>query len=171
MPKDLDREAGWITVRHGKGDKERIVAMGSLAWDDLERWLAIRRAHKVGSRSPVFCTLMRKSFGEPLSQPYVRGMLKRKARQAGFDDPGRVHAHALRHAFAVEHHRSGEPLDHLRRLLGHGSLAVTLAYLARIDPSEALESAQSLGTPEPPSEIEQLRREVAELRRLIPAIQ
>ena len=164
MPGDLDRNAGRLEVRHGKGGKPRTVAMGALAWDDLMRWVSVRRAHNIGPRSPLFCTLA----GKPLSQPYVRAMLKRKARQADFDDPGRVHSHPFRHAFAVEMHRAGKPLDDSRELLGHSSLATTTAYLARIDPSERLESARTLGS-EPLSEIEQLRREVAELRRLIPA--
>ena len=157
-PGDLDRDGGRIEVRNGKGGKARTVAMGPLAWDELDRWLVVRRKRGIGSDAPVFCTL----GGRPLAQPYIRGLLKRKARQAGFQDASRVHPHAFRHAFAVEMVRAGKPIEHLRRLLGHSSLAVTTAYLSRIDPEETLESARGLGG-EPLSEVEQLRQEVASL--------
>lgn len=164
LPSDLDPEAGRIRVREGKGGKERTVAMGPMAWAELDRWLEVRRGRGIGKTKPVFCTLS----GGHMAQPYVRGLLIRKGRQAGIQGAGRVHPHAFRHAFAVELHRAGKPLDHIRRLLGHSSLAITTAYLERIDPAEVLASAQEVDGPaEPPSEVEQLRAEVAELRALV----
>ncbi len=167
-PADLDRPTngkGWIAVRHGKGDSERVTEMPASAWDTLDRWLTVRRkrVRPLPRNAPVFCTLR----GRELSQPYVRTMLRRKARQAGLDTR-RVHPHAFRHAFAVELHRNGTPIDHVRRLLGHSSLGVTGAYLARIDPDEVLDSARALDTPEE-SEIDALRRELAELRAKVGA--
>jgi site-specific recombinase XerD len=164
VPADLDRKAGRIRVREGKGDKERVVAMGPMAWAELDRWLEVRRARGIGKTKPVFCTLS----GGHMAQPYVRALLIRKGRQAGIQGTGRVHPHAFRHAFAVELHRAGKPLDHIRRLLGHTNLAITTAYLERIDPADVLASAQEVDGPaEPPSEVEQLRAEVAELRALV----
>jgi site-specific recombinase XerD len=158
-PKDLDPEAGRITVREGKGKKPRVVAMGSLSWDVLDEWMRVRRKRGLGSSTkPVFCTL----DGDELKGAYVRAMLKRKATSAGID-PERVHPHAFRHAFAVDMHKAGKPIEHLRRLLGHANLAVTTHYLARIDPEEALDSARSLDGDDAPSEVALLRAEVARL--------
>jgi Phage integrase family len=89
-------------------------------------------------------------------------MLKRKAVQVGIEDASRVHPHAFRHAFAVELHKAGKPLDHIRRLLGHKSLKTTQVYLERIDPSEVYASAQSVDGPAEPSELEQLRAIIEE---------
>lgn len=166
MPDDLDRASGSIRVREGKGGKERIVAMGPMAWEEMDRWLDVRRLRGLGKSSPVFCTL----HGSQLAQQYVRAMLTRKAVQAGIEDASRVHPHAFRHAFAVELHRRGKPLDHIRRLLGHASLRTTQVYLERIDPSEVLASAQAVDGPAELTELEQLRAEVAGLSARLEAL-
>jgi integrase/recombinase XerD len=158
QPDDLDPKAGTIRVREGKGGKERIVAMGPLAWEDLRAWLKVRRLRKLPDGAPVFCTLS----GASLAPQYVRATLKRKAVQAGFQDASRVHPHAFRHAFAVELHKAGKPLDHIRRLLGHKSLKTTQVYLERIDPSEVYASAQSVDGPPEASELDQLRTLIAD---------
>ncbi len=127
-PQDLDARSRTIRVLHGKGDKARTVAMDSQAWEGLEDWLTLRNK----SWPLVFCTFQ----GKPLSQSYVRAMLPRLARRAGVER--RVHAHVFRHTFAVELARSGAPLPHIQRLLGHSSLATTSIYLAGLSPEEAL---------------------------------
>jgi len=158
LPADLDRKRERIQVREGKGGKARVVAMGSLSWDALDEWMRVRRKLGIGSTKPVFATL----DGGTIKGAYVRAMLKRKARRAGID-PELVHPHAFRHAFAVDLHRRNVPLDHIRRLLGHASLAGTTHYLERIDPEEALDSARSLDGDGDTSEVALLRREVAAL--------
>jgi site-specific recombinase XerD len=158
VPDDLDPVAGTITVRHGKGDKERVVGMGPVAWEELHRWLEVRRLRGVGSGAPVFCTLQ----GNALAPTYVRSMLRRKAHQASLD-ASRCHPHSFRHAFAVGLHRAGEPLDHIRRLLGHKSLTTTTVYLERIDPSDVIASAQRVDGPATMTELDQLRAEFASL--------
>jgi site-specific recombinase XerD len=48
-----------------------------------------------------------------------------------------VHAHAVRHAFAVELEREGATMSTIRDLLGHSSLAVTDRYLRRLGAGHA----------------------------------
>ncbi|MBA3734552.1 MAG: tyrosine-type recombinase/integrase [Actinobacteria bacterium] len=62
-----------------------------------------------------------------MDQSYVRHLLPRLAQRTGIEK--RVHAHALRHAFAVDLEREGAPLSTIRDLLGHSSAAVTDHYL------------------------------------------
>jgi site-specific recombinase XerD len=91
----------------------------------------------VGRRDcPIFCTLR----GNELNQSYVRHLLPRLARRAGIEK--RVHAHALRHSFAVELEREGAPLSTIRDLLGHSSAAVTDRYLRRVGASHAIDFAR-----------------------------
>ncbi len=40
--KDLDLDAGLVTVQHGKGDKRRIVGIDPGAAALIERWLVVR---------------------------------------------------------------------------------------------------------------------------------
>ena len=37
MPKDLDEKAGTLRVRHGKGDKARVVGLDPGAWAIIQR--------------------------------------------------------------------------------------------------------------------------------------
>jgi site-specific recombinase XerD len=136
-PKDVDLTSGTLIVQHGKGDKRRLVGLDAGTAALLERWFETRRRRRIRSQSPVFCTLA----GAPIDQSYVRHLLPRLARKAGIDK--RVHAHGLRHAYAVELEREGAPLSTIRDLLGHSSAAVTDRYLRRVGGGEAVAFARS----------------------------
>jgi site-specific recombinase XerD len=132
-PKDVDLTGGTLTVQHGKGDKRRVVGLDSGAAALLQRWLDVRGRRGINGRCPVFCTLS----GDEIDQSYIRHLLPRLAGKAGIGK--RVHAHALRHAYAVGLEREGLPISGIRDLLGHSSLAVTDRYLRRIGASEAID--------------------------------
>lgn len=135
-PKDLDLAGGTLVVQHGKGDKRRVVGVDAGTAALLARWLDVRATLRVGPSKPVFCTLR----GESLDQSYVRHLLPRLAARAGISK--RVHAHGLRHAYAVELEREGASLSTIRDLLGHSSAAVTDRYLRRIGASDAVSFAR-----------------------------
>lgn len=135
-PKDVDVDAGTITVQHGKGDKRRVVGLDAGAAALLQRWMEARKKLPVRRTSPVFCTLS----GEEIDTSYVRHLLPRLARRAGIEK--RVHAHGLRHAYAVELEREGAPISSIRDLLGHSSAAVTDRYLRRLGASDAVDFAR-----------------------------
>ena len=130
--KDVDLSAGTVIVQHGKGDKRRVVGLDAGTAALIERWLAVR-AKKIKARGPLFCTLK----GEALDPSYVRHLLPRLAKKAGIDK--RVHAHGLRHLFAVELEKEGASLSAIRDLLGHSSAAVTDRYLRRLGAGAAVE--------------------------------
>ena len=127
---------GTLVVQHGKGDKRRVVGVDAGTAALLGHWLDVHKL-LVGRRDcPIFCTLR----GNELNQSYVRHLLPRLARRAGIEK--RVHAHALRHSFAVELEREGAPLSTIRDLLGHSSAAVTDRYLRRVGASHAIDFAR-----------------------------
>lgn len=107
-PKDIDLEAGTLVVQHGKGDKRRVVGLDAGTAALIARWLEVRRQRGINGRARIFCTLR----GDELDQSYVRHLLPRLARKAGIEK--RVHAHALRHAYAVELEREGAPISSIR---------------------------------------------------------
>jgi site-specific recombinase XerD len=136
-PKDVDLDAGTLVVQHGTGDRRRVVGIDAGTGALILRWMQVRTKRSIRSSSPIFCTLT----GEEIDSSYVRHLLPRLARKAGIEK--RVHAHGLRHAYAVELEREGAPLSTIRDLLGHSSASVTDKYLRRLGAGEALEFARS----------------------------
>jgi len=133
QPKDFDPDQGTLVVQRGKGGKRRVVGVDAGTAALVGRWLEVRRTRGISGRT-LFCTLA----GRPMDQSYVRHLLPRLARKAGVER--RVHAHGLRHAFAVDMVRSGAPLYVVRDALGHASVATTQVYLSRVGAHEAVEA-------------------------------
>jgi site-specific recombinase XerD len=136
-PKDVDLASGTVTIQRGKGDKLRRVGLDAGTIALVARWVEVWRKLAVPTRSPLICTL----DGGQVGQDYVRHLLPRLARRAGIEK--RVHAHALRHAYAVELEREGATLSTIRDLLGHSSAATTDRYLRRLGAGDAVEFARN----------------------------
>jgi site-specific recombinase XerD len=135
--KDFDPDSGTLVVQRGKGGKRRVVGVDSGTVAVVSRWLELRRKRRMPGVGPLFCTLA----GKPLDQSYIRHLLPRLARKTRIQR--RVHAHGLRHAFAVDLVRSGAPLYVVRDALGHTSIATTQVYLSRVGAHEAVEAMRN----------------------------
>jgi len=133
-PKDLELTDGSVRVLHGKGGRSRTVGLDPGAAAIIERWLDARSRLGLGGRNPVFCTLR----GNPMSDAYVRVMLKRLAARAGIDK--RVHAHGLRHTHAAQLRAEGVDSAILYRQLGHASITTTARYLDHLAPRAVIEA-------------------------------
>jgi site-specific recombinase XerD len=108
--------------------------------DALARWLDTRKSLGIkGGR--LFCTLA----GKPMSDDYVRALLRRLAAKAGIEK--RVHPHGLRHTFAVELEAAGTPITTISKLLGHSSVAVTARYLDHLTNGQAVQALQGVDLP------------------------
>jgi integrase/recombinase XerC len=70
--RDVDVETGTIRVRHGKGDRSRIVGIDPAAGSLLGRWIEVRGARGIPRSAPLFCTL----GGRRLHDRYVRALLR-----------------------------------------------------------------------------------------------
>lgn len=130
-PADVNADKGTLRVLHGKGDQSRTAGLDSGAMSVVLRWMD-RRADYGFRNGPLFCTLS----GGPVSDRYVRDMLKRLAAKAGIEK--RVHPHGLRHTHAAELACEGVPMPVIRDQLGHHSLATTDLYLRDISPSQVI---------------------------------
>lgn len=135
--KDFDPDMGTLVVQRGKGGKRRVVGVDAGTVALISRWLDVRRKRGIASGGPLFCSLA----GRPVDQSYVRHLLPRLGRKAGIER--RVHAHGLRHAFAVDLVRSGAPLYVVRDALGHASVATTNVYLSRVGAHEAVDAMRN----------------------------
>lgn len=109
----------------GKGGKERLVPMGEVAQDWLERYLRLVRPVWVGKRQAE--QLFVGTDGQAISRQQFWVGLKKRAALAGID-PSRVSPHVLRHSFATHLLNHGADLRALQMLLGHSSLSTTQVY-------------------------------------------
>jgi integrase/recombinase XerD len=131
---DLNPVDQTVLVRHGKGDKRRVVGMDPWGWRELEAWMVVRRQIRPGA---VFCVLAGPTEGRAIHDSDVRRALHAAGRRAGLNR--RVNPHALRHTLAVDLFREGVPELVIQRQLGHARLDVTQGYLRGLDPREVLE--------------------------------
>jgi len=129
---DLMADKHMLFVRHGKGDKARLVAMDAFGWEHLDVWLERRGKLGVGDGF-VFCTIAKPVTGGRLGSPYVRMMLRRTADAAGLQR--RVNPHAFRHGMAFGMAREGIPVPVISKALGHSNVGTTSTYLSHVDPS------------------------------------
>lgn len=146
MPKDVDTDRGRVAVLHGKGDKSRIVALDAGACAIVDRWRLERDALELGPRAPLFCVISQPTAGRPLATSYVRELLHKLGERAGIAK--RVHPHGLRHSYASYLMDQGVPIHHIRRMLGHSSIAVTERYADHINPAAVLEQMRALDWPD-----------------------
>jgi site-specific recombinase XerD len=124
--RDVDLVNGVLTVRSGKGNKDRCVPLHPVLWDELELINPKRRIGAVAGHSD----------GRSIDGKTLGHMCDRWLPGLGVEG---VSCHALRHSFATELRRGGSDLKDIQDLLGHESLATTEIYLGP-DP-ERLRSA------------------------------
>jgi integrase/recombinase XerC len=115
----VDLAEGLVRVR-GKGDKERIVPVGRMARQALDRYLVARGAPR--QDHPLFLNYR----GERLSARSIERNLKKWLLHAGILKD--ASPHALRHSFATHLLDGGADLRAIQELLGHASLSTTQKY-------------------------------------------
>jgi site-specific recombinase XerD len=125
-------------VLHGKGDKARLVAIDGWALTEIDLWITIRARWKVPPSATLFCA----SSGAPLDTSHVRRMLPGLARKAGIAK--RVHAHGLRHTFAVRMREEGMDIGFISHQLGHSDIATTVRYIRHVAPTDAIQAVHAI---------------------------
>ena len=131
---DIQLDAGFVRVI-GKGDKERLVPVGDVAIDAIERYLATVRepwleiARQRGlppdherRGGPLFVSVR----GRRLGRMEAWRTVQRAATAAGLS--ARVTPHTLRHSFATHLLEGGADLRVVQELLGHASITTTQLY-------------------------------------------
>lgn len=118
-----DPDAGLRLI--GKGDKERIVPLGSYARDALDAWLVRGRPELSGRGRPTPALLLNQRGGR-LSRQSAWAVLQRAVSRAGLTVE--VSPHTLRHSYATHLLDGGADVRVVQELLGHASVATTQIY-------------------------------------------
>lgn len=111
----------------GKGNKERIVPVGTKAIFAIQSWLKIRQ-NLPGKNSCIHDAeaLFLSERGRRLSPRSVQSRLSKWAISKGL--PGKLHPHMLRHSFASHILESSHDLRAVQELLGHADISTTQIY-------------------------------------------
>jgi integrase/recombinase XerC len=117
----VDTAAGLVTVT-GKGNKTRVVPLGSYAAAALGTWRKAR-GNFAGFEEPCIFVSSR---GKPISTRAIQSRIRYWARRQGL--PQRVYPHLLRHSFASHLLESSGDLRAVQELLGHADISTTQIY-------------------------------------------
>lgn len=116
--------AGSVRLR-GKGDKERVVPVGSYARTALEAYL-VRARSPLASAGRGTPALFLNTRGARLSRQSAWSVLQAAAERAGLTQ--HVSPHTLRHSFATHLLAGGADVRVVQELLGHASVTTTQIY-------------------------------------------
>lgn len=117
---DLFFGEGYIRIV-GKGDKQRLVPIGSIARDKIQLYMEYRTP---ASRSEA--TLFLNNRGKPITRVMVFNIIKQAAQLAGIDK--QISPHTLRHSYATHLLEGGANIRQVQELLGHESILTTEIY-------------------------------------------
>jgi len=117
-------DEGFIRVI-GKGNKERLIPIGSEAIKYIRIYLETIRRHLTIAKG-FDDILFLNRFGKSLSRVMVFMILKDLAAKAGIQK--KVSPHTLRHSFATHLVEGGADLRAVQEMLGHESITTTEIY-------------------------------------------
>ncbi|KXU36813.1 integrase [Cephaloticoccus primus] len=117
----IDMSAGVARIV-GKGRKERLCPIGTLALAVLKKFRNDFATHNAGASDPV---VISEKF-QRLSAAQIRQVLRRYLVLA--DLPSDITPHKLRHSYATHLLNAGADLRLVQELLGHAQLTTTQVY-------------------------------------------
>ena len=116
---DVDLDRGIITVRGGKGAKDRVVPISTTLAKEIKTYLKER-----DDNSEYLLVEVRRNTKDKLSPKTVWYLLSRYGKKAGV----KVTPHMLRHSFATHMLERGVDIRAIQELLGHSNLSTTQIY-------------------------------------------
>ena len=120
--RDVDQHKKLIRVV-GKGNKQRLIPVGSFALQSLNEYLALRPSFLTeDSSNKVFLTRSGKDFNTAQLNIILMRYIALIAREKGYSP------HAIRHSFATHLLSNGAEIEAIQEMLGHANLSTTETY-------------------------------------------
>lgn len=119
----LDFTEGTVTVT-GKGNKTRIVPLGSHAAKAIQTWMQQRVQIKIDDKNPKALFITQQ--GRRITPRAVQYRIKTWAIKQGANSD--MHPHLLRHSFATHVLQSSGDLRAVQEMLGHANISTTQVY-------------------------------------------
>lgn len=135
---DLFFGEGYIRVV-GKGDKQRLVPVGTVARERVMLYLDDRRS--MASRGESRSTLFLNNRGGALTRVMVFTIIRNAVRRAGIEKT--VSPHTFRHSFATHLLAGGASIRQVQEMLGHESIVTTEIY-THLDSERLRETVEKL---------------------------
>ncbi len=119
---DIHRTEGFVSVT-GKGNKQRLVPVGSVALKEIDNYMERRVTLSVITDANILFLNRR---GKKLSRVMVFNIIRDTAAAAGIKK--KISPHTLRHSFATHLVEGGADLRAVQEMLGHESITTTEIY-------------------------------------------
>jgi integrase/recombinase XerD len=121
---DLDLERGAVTIRQGKGKKDRIIPIGDRAAAWVRKYLEEARPQLAMEQDDKVVFLS--NAGEPFSLDYLTEMVRGYVEKSGVGKQGACHL--FRHTMATLMLEGGADIRFIQAMLGHADLKTTQIY-------------------------------------------
>jgi integrase/recombinase XerD len=121
---DYDRESGAITIRGGKGGKDRTTYVGSGAESLIAEWLALRG----NLPGPLFVAInkgRKLNLGHRMTPQAVLNIFLKRGKEAGLET---FSPHDLRRTFISDLLDAGADIVTVQKLAGHSNVTTTAKY-------------------------------------------
>jgi integrase/recombinase XerD len=120
---DVNLDAGFVRIL-GKGDKERVVPIGTWAKSKIMLFLETARLQMLKNAKSPYLFVAR--AGKPMTRQGFWKLLKKYATIAGITK--KITPHSLRHSFATHLLEGGADLRSVQMMLGHVDISTTQIY-------------------------------------------
>jgi site-specific recombinase XerD len=118
---DVDFTSRDLTIRQGKGRKDRKVPLVKQAEAALKAYLKVRSAQ------PEYDEVFIARNGTSMDQRTVRYRIQKYYKEAGIKKKASVHT--LRHTFSTHQIHNGLKINQLKEVLGHRRMETTYKYV------------------------------------------
>ena len=110
---------------NGKGDKERLVPMGSYSKKYIQIYVEEIRSLKKIKKTDYDILFLNRN-GKKITRAMIFTIVKDSAKKAGIEK--KISPHSLRHSFATHLLENGADLRTIQLLMGHESITTTEIY-------------------------------------------